>query len=266
MDCTLAYSPCPNDTYIFYALAHQKIDTSPFHFHIEHCDIATLNQKARNGEIEVIKTSCVTYAFIEKNYKILPVGAALGKGYGPLVLTHEETSSQPHTWNNIALPGPYTTAHLLFKLWYPEHPEPQFLPFHQIIEQLALGRLDAGVVIHESRFTFQEHHLIQHIDLGKWWWEELSLPLPLGIICVRNTMSSQYQERITELIQESLDYAKSHTEEIMEYIRHHAQEKEEAAIKGHIDLYVNEFTRDLGDEGWLAVNKLLTEVRRCGWK
>ncbi len=162
------YSPCPNDTFIFYALAHQRIDTSPFDLEIQHHDIATLNQLAFEEKLDLTKVSFYTYGHIRKSYALLPVGAALGKGYGPLVLSQSSASQNPSNWK-IGLPGRYTTAHLLAQLWNPQMKDPVFLPFHQIITELVEGRLDAGVVIHESRFTYEKYGLSLHTDLGHWW-------------------------------------------------------------------------------------------------
>ncbi|MGK5092872.1 1,4-dihydroxy-6-naphthoate synthase [Deltaproteobacteria bacterium TL4] len=265
MQCSLAYSPCPNDTYIFYALAHRKIDTFPFEFTIHHQDIATLNQLALQGGVDILKISCVTYARVQKLYTVLSSGAALGIGHGPLVLRAAHAAKEPEQWKSIALPGPYTTAHFLLKLWFPEHPLPVFLPFHEIVAQLQTGTLEAGVIIHESRFTYEQFGLLRHLDLGQWWWQKRQIPLPLGCICARASFSSAMRQQFSALIRKSLGYAQAHPEEVMAYIKEHAQESDEKALKDHIALYVNEYTWDLAEKGGDALRQMLNEVEKWGW-
>lgn len=259
MEITLAYSPCPNDTFIFYALAHHKIDTHPFTFNVVHHDIATLNKSAQNASIDVVKISCAAYGTIREDYNLLSSGAALGKGYGPLILTHKENTSDRKYWRNIALPGPHTTASLLTKRWFPDYPTPVFLPFNEIIDRLSSRQIDAGVVIHESRFTYEDYGLKLHTDLGQWWWITEGLPLPLGVICVKKEIATQHCQRLTELIRESLSYARDNRNEVMDYIRSHSQESDESVLNRHIELYVNEYTWDLGKVGQQAIQHLLQE-------
>ncbi|MBF0286818.1 MAG: 1,4-dihydroxy-6-naphthoate synthase [SAR324 cluster bacterium] len=257
------YSPCPNDTFVFYALAHQLIDTAPFEFEIQHHDIATLNHLAFDRMLDLTKISLFTYGHIRQSYALLPVGAALGKGYGPLVLTSNTADRDPAKWK-IGLPGRYTTAHLLAHLWNPEMRDPVFLPFHRIITELAAGRLDAGIVIHESRFTYEKQGLVLHTDLGCWWQEMTQLPLPLGGICVSRTFSVEIRHHLGALIKDSLEYAYDHPQESLDYIKQHAQENDEIALRQHIDLYVNEYTKNLGEEGIEAVEFLLRKAQKLG--
>ena len=179
------------------------------------------------------------------------------------MVTAPDVDPDPETWK-IGLPGEHTTAHLLTRLWLPTMKMPVFLPFHQIISQLAEGQLDAGVIINESRFTYQEQGLSLHTDLGRWWQETTQLPLPLGVICVTRSLPEASRHRLAEILKKSLEYADAHPQASLNYIKNHAQESDETVLQRHIDLYVNEYTRDLGEEGVESIQYLLRQAEKLG--
>jgi len=256
----LLYSPCPNDSFLFHALSHKLIDTSPFQFRVTLHDIATLNRLALEGKADLVKISCALYPLVQKHYDILPVGAALGDGHGPLLLIAPHASQDPSTWKNIGLPGPHTTATALARCYIPELLQPIFLSFQDIIHSLESGALDAGVIIHESRFTYASHGLRLHTDLGLWWQDQTGLPIPLGVLCVRNSFSAQKQAQFSTIIRNSLEYAQNFPEEVMISVRKHAQENSEEALKRHIELYVSSYTHNLGEKGEKAIQYFLKKI------
>lgn len=258
------YSPCPNDTFLFYALAHAQIDTQPFAFDIRHHDITTLNKLALAHTYELSKVSLFLYGQIREKYALLPSGAALGKGYGPLILTSPHASSDPTQWK-IGFPGQQTTAYLLGRLWQPSIKETVFLPFSDIIQHLRDGKLDAGIVIHESRFTFEKYGLNLFLDLGAWWQETTNLPLPLGVICASRTLTVSQRGHLADIVRQSLHHAQAAPDAPLAYIKAHAQESaDDNALKRHIGLYVNEYTEDLGDQGIEAIQYLLKKAEILG--
>ncbi len=258
-----AYSPCPNDTYLFYALAHQIFDTDPFSIQIEHHAIDQLNALAQQQAVDATKVSLLAYGSVREHYSLLSCGAALGKGYGPVVVVHPEADKNPNNWK-LGLPGPHTTAHLLSRLWQPSLEEVLFLPFNEILTRLKARQLDAGVIIHESRFTYNQHGLLLHTDLGAWWQETHDLPLPLGVICMARRFTPEQREAMNALLLTSLDYAQSHPEEPLDYLKAHAQETDESALLQHIGLYVNEYTEELGEDGQEAIRYLLQQAENLG--
>lgn len=260
---TLGYSPCPNDTFLFHALANQRIKTPLFDFDVQHHDITSLNQLAFQSKLDLTKVSFFTFGHIRKQYALLPVGSALGKGYGPLILTSPHAQGDPQSWK-IGLPGPHTTAYLLTQLLLPTVKETVFLPFNQIISQMEKGELDAGVIINESRFTYEAHGLTLYKDLGEWWFQTTQLPLPLGCICISRQFSGEQREQLSQMVRSSLEYAYQHPNESLQYIQDHAQESDEAVIKQHIELYVNEYSSDLGKEGKRAIQYLLDQAEKHG--
>lgn len=249
-------SPCPNDTFLFYAITHQKIKTDPFIFEMEHHDIGTLNQLAREHVLDLTKVSLTQYAFLQQHYQLLSAGASFGKGVGPLVITSPHPPSDGTPWK-IGLPGPFTTAHFLTTRWMPSAIL-VFLPFNQIFESLHSGEIDAGVIVHESRFTHQHHSFPFYCDLGQWWDQTFHLPLPLGGVILKKEWKS-HAEAITKIIRDSLHYAQIFPQEPLESMLHYAHESSIAVLKQHVDLYVNEYTKDFGDAGRAAIALLLDE-------
>lgn len=261
---TLGYSPCPNDTFIFYALVHGKIDTGDLRFDEILLDVETLNRKAFASELDVTKVSFHAYGFLREKYHLLRSGGALGRGCGPLVVARRETTMNDLKGRKIAIPGRLTTAFLLLQLYDPALArDVVVMPFDRIMASVRDGLVDAGLIIHESRFTFPEYGLFKVRDLGEWWEEETGLPIPLGCIIAEKGLGQALIGRVDALIRMSVEYAFSHREETKEYIKDHSQELEDNVIEQHINLYVNDYSADLGGDGMAAVEELL---KRAGEK
>jgi 1,4-dihydroxy-6-naphthoate synthase len=256
---TLGFSPCPNDTFIFDALVHKKIDTGNLSFDVALEDVQTLNEWARLGKLHISKISYGVLPLVLPQYSLLCAGGALGKGVGPLLITQPEAGSIASRIENlrVAIPGENTTAHLLFSLAYPEAKNKQFMVFSAIEEAVLSGKADAGVIIHENRFTYQQKGLKKVADLGEYWQQQTRLPIPLGGIVIKRTIPVAIQNKINELIKKSVLYAFDHYPHITEYVKQHSQEMEEAVMRQHIDLYVNNYSVDIGDDGKKAVLQLL---------
>lgn len=259
MKFTLGFSPCPNDTFIFDALVNQKIDTEGVEFDVVLEDVQTLNEWALAGKLDISKISYGVLPLITDKYLVLNSGGALGKGVGPLLITNRTEDQQEEQVNNstIAIPGQSTTAHLLFSLAYPNAHKKEFMIFSQIEDAVSNGHTDMGVIIHENRFTYQQKGLKKIIDLGDYWENKTGLPIPLGGIVARRTIAGDLLEKIDKLIEKSVAYAFSKYPEISSYVECHAQEMDQTVMKQHIDLYVNEFSRSLGNEGKNAVELFL---------
>ena len=258
-DLTLGYSPCPNDTFIFYALVHGKLDTKiRVAERLE--DVETLNRLALGSVLDLTKISYHALGHLRDEYCLLRSGGALGRGCGPLVVAPEECSMESLRGKTIAIPGQLTTANLLLQLYGEGFDKLLILPFHEIMPAITEGRADAGVIIHESRFTYAQHGLHQVCDLGAWWEQESGLPIPLGGILARRSLGSELITSVDRALRRSVDYAYEHPEESRTYIKQHAQELEDNVINSHIGLYVNDFSRDLGEEGVKAVETLLARA------
>jgi 1,4-dihydroxy-6-naphthoate synthase len=263
---TLAYSPCPNDTYIFGALTNGLLDGAPeVRAHLG--DIEELNTAAAKGEYELTKVSYGAIPFLMDRYRILPSGGALGRGCGPLLVARPETSPQlfaDFARKRIAIPGERTTAFMLLQLALGTRPKSVVMRFDRIVEAVANGEVDAGLIIHESRFTYREANLISIADLGEWWETMTLLPVPLGAILVRNDVNAAQTSRLNEAIGQSLAFARADEAAIMPYVRAHAVEMNDDVMKAHIALYVNEFTDDLGGSGRNAVHALFARAHDAG--
>ena len=258
---TLGYSPCPNDCFIFYALAQGRTDAE-FNWHVQLDDVEALNQLARRSALDVTKISYHAYGHLTDDYVMLRSGGALGKGVGPLIVTKDaldELSSK-----RVATPGGLTTANLLLKLSQPDDIEMTELRYDKIMPAVAAGEVDAGLIIHESRFTYTDYGLKKHLDLGEWWEEETGLPLPLGGIMARRSLGGKRLARIQEVIRDSLRYSYRHREEAQPYIAAHAQEMSAEVMQKHIDLYVNDYSLDVGRVGEQAVRTLLERASERG--
>jgi 1,4-dihydroxy-6-naphthoate synthase len=255
---TLGYSPCPNDTFIFYGLVHGRIDTGDLAFKETLMDVEALNQKAFDLELDITKVSYHAYLYLRKNYTLLRAGGALGRGCGPLIVAKEDYDIKELRGRRIAIPGRYTTAYLLLKLFDPELcTNPFIMTFDRIMPAVKNGEVDAGLIIHEGRFTFPFYGLKEIIDLGKWWEDETGLPIPLGCIIARRTLGEEIIKRINEYIRMSLEYSLANPARPMNYIKQHSQELSDHVIKQHINLYVNNYSLDIGDEGEKAIEELL---------
>lgn len=255
---TLGFSPCPNDTYIFNALVHGRIPLSGFSLagvHLE--DVETLNEWALRGRLDISKLSFHAFGHVATDYTLLQAGAALGRGCGPLLIAGNGDKPRDMTDWTVAIPGTYTTAALLLRLFRPACRHLVVMRFDRIMEAIAAGMVDAGVIIHESRFTYQGLglHCIQ--DLGEWWEQTTGLPIPLGCIAIKKTLSDAVREEVDAAIAASIRWAETHPEEGWAYIQAHAQEMDPQVMRSHIDLYVNRYSKGLGEEGLHAVRELL---------
>ncbi len=263
-DLTLGYSPCPNDTFIFYPLAHGLIAAPGISFRERLEDVETLNRLALQGALDITKISYHLLGFIRDDYCLLRAGGALGRGCGPLVVARGVDDMAGLKGKRIAVPGRYTTACLLLRLFDPELDNIVFLPFHEIMGAIVSGEVDAGVIIHESRFTFPEYGLMRLMDLGDWWEHETGHPIPLGGIVAKRSLGGETIALLGRLLRDSVEYAFAHPDEANTYIRAHSQEMSDEVCAAHINLYVNNFSLDLGSEGEAAVTDLLTRAEAAG--
>ena len=259
MKLSLCFSPCPNDTFIFDAMVHQKIDTEGLEFDVRLEDVETLNRLVLSGQPDISKISYGLLPLVIPDYRVLNAGSALGRGVGPLLIAAEELSDDDTELQGktVVLPGMHTTAHMLFSLAYPQAKKKIFLPFHEIENAVINGVADTGVIIHENRFTYASKGLIKLADLGEIWEQNTGQPIPLGGIVMRRDLDPQLMEKTDRVIRRSLEYAFKNYPELPEYVREHAQEMDEDIMRKHIDLYVNEYSLSLGKEGRAAVWKLL---------
>ncbi len=259
MEISLGFSPCPNDTFIFDALVNKKIDTEGLDFSVHLQDVQTLNDWAISGKLDVSKISYGVLPLLLDKYKLLSSGGALGKGVGPLLIAGKEIDDLKSAIASmqVAIPGKNTTAHLLFSMAFPQATNKTFLVFNQVEDAVLSGQVDAGVIIHENRFTYQDKGLVKLIDLGNYWEEQTNAPIPLGGIVIRKTMEAELGKRVDSLIKKSVAYAFKNYPAITDYVRLQAQEMNEDVMRKHIDLYVNEYSTDLGESGRKAVQQLM---------
>ncbi len=260
-----AYSTCPNDTFIFCHLA-QEPDIN-VHLH----DVETLNRWAFGEKFDVTKLSFHAWLLLQDKYQLLKVGAALGRGCGPLVICRKDAYplvlqhlSHLRKCDSIAVPGEYTTAHLLLRLWNPEIKNRIFMPFDQIMDAVESGKANAGVIIHEGRFVFEERGFYCLQDLGEWWEGETGLPIPLGCIAAKKSLGAERIAEIEQQLEQSIQAAFADPDSTTEYVKAHAQELDDDVIRRHIETYVNDFTLDLGDEGRAAIEKLKQMAGNAG--
>lgn len=257
MKLSFGLSPCPNDTFIFDAMLNGKIDTEGLDFSYHFEDVETLNKLARTGNLDISKISYGALGQILPHYKVLNAGGALGRGVGPLFIAQKAETPQNLSKLKVALPGIHTTAHLLFSMAYPEILHKIFMPFHEIEEAVLTGAVDAGVIIHENRFTYQEKGLFKWADLGELWEKNTGHPIPLGGIVARRNFHPELLQKIDRVINRSLVYAYEHHEVLPDFVTQNAQEMQESVMRNHIDLYVNDFSLHLTSAGKAAVWKLL---------
>jgi len=261
---SLGFSPCPNDTFIFDALVHGRVTCGGLGFTERLEDVETLNRLALSGLLDVSKVSYHLLGHILKDYLLLRSGGALGRGCGPLLVAREPLDPARLAGRRIALPGQYTTAALLLRLFDPSLADFVYLPFHKIMAAVADGSVAAGVIIHESRFTFASHGLLQILDLGRWWEQETGHPIPLGGIAARRSLGRDTLLALERGIALSVARAFGHPGEARPYIRAHSQEMSDEVCDAHIGLYVNDFSRGLGVEGEAAVRLLLDRAAAAG--
>ena len=259
MKFTIGFSPCPNDTFIFDALVNNKIDTEGFEFEPVLEDVQTLNKWAIEKKLDISKISYGVLPLVIKDYSVLQSGGALGKGVGPLLISKNAVADLFKAVDDmtIAIPGENTTAHLLFSFAFPSATKKQFLVFNEIENAVLSGKVDAGVIIHENRFTYQDKGLVKLVDLGEYWEQNTGAPIPLGGIIVKKEIDQSTQKKLDRLIKKSVEYSFKNYPQISSYISSHSQEMSEEVMRKHIDLYVNNFSLDLGEEGQQAVNTFL---------
>ena len=257
MRFSLGFSPCPNDTFIFDALVNKKIDTEGIDFDVYLEDVQTLNQWAMQGKLDISKISYGVLPLVLDRYELLDAGGALGKGVGPLLIAGEPLALASVNDRSIAIPGEQTTAHLLFSVAFPEARNRKFMVFSGIEDAVLSGAVDCGVIIHENRFTYQQKGLVKLMDLGEFWETKTGAPIPLGGIVLKQGQDTTLSKKINRLIRKSLEYAFERYPELPDYVRAHAQEMDESVMRQHIDLYVNNYSLSLGEDGLKAIGILL---------
>lgn len=256
MTLRLGFSPCPNDTFIFDALVHGKVDTEGLSFELFIEDVETLNQRAFRQELDITKLSFHALAQLMPHYALLDAGSALGNGVGPLLVAKVALAEKEIPQLRIAIPGANTTANLLLSLAFPNAQHRVEMVFSDIEGAVLSGRVDAGLLIHENRFTYQDKGLVKLIDLGEYWEEATEMPIPLGGIAVSRRLDEAVQKGVNRVLSRSVALALDQPEGTMPYVRQHAQEMDDTVMRQHIDLYVNDYTRSLGHRGQAAVQRL----------
>ncbi len=270
MKLTLGFSPCPNDTFIFDALIHHKIDTEGLEFEVHYDDVETLNQKAFRGELDITKLSYHAFAYVVDKYVLLDAGSALGFGVGPMLICKddpEKLHAQLQTADcqlRIGIPGKYTTANFLLGLAFPQATNKIELVFSDIENAVLEGRVDAGLIIHENRFTYQDKGLKKIIDLGDYWEKETGCAIPLGGIVANRNLPTDVQHKINRVLRKSVEFAFANPKSGVDFIRQHAQEMSEEVMYKHIELYVNKYSVDLGEEGKKAIQILFDTALEKG--
>lgn len=270
MKLTLGFSPCPNDTFIFDALIHHKIDTEGLEFEVYYDDVETLNQKALRGELNITKLSFHAFAYVANQYALLDAGSALGFGVGPLLISKKHFNSEaaqlraPNSELKVGIPGKYTTANFLLGIAYPELQNKQELVFSEIESALLEEKIDLGLIIHENRFTYQDKGLNKIVDLGDYWEKLTGCAIPLGGIVINRNLDRDVQLKVNRLIRQSVEYAFAHPKSSIDFIREHAQAMEEIVMYKHIELYVNKYSINLGEEGRKAVDTLFKLAQERG--
>src|SRR5437667_501845 len=260
----VGHSPDPDDAFMFYALAHDKLDTGDLQFRHELQDIETLNRRALRGELEVTAVSIHAFAHLVDKYALLPSGCSMGDRYGPMVVSRRPLSVADLPKVRIAVPGTLTTAFLALRLLLPQGFAHEVLPFDQILDAVAAGRFDAGLIIHEGQLTFQNQGLRLVVDLGVWWQEQTGLPLPLGGNVVRRDLGGETIRQISRLLKESIRYALDHRKDALEYALRYARDMDVSLADRFVGMYVNDWTLDYGPRGRAAVERLLAEGHRAG--
>lgn len=263
-ELSLGYSPCPNDTFIFYGLASGLVGSGDLSFKVTLADVETLNRACIARKLHVSKISFFALPRVSREYGLLRAGGALGRGCGPLVVAREPLSKAGLLSTRIAVPGVNTTANLLLQLFAGQTVDIEPMPFETIMPAVKDGLFDAGVIIHEGRFTYPNYGLVEVLDLGAWWEESSALPLPLGGIVIRRSLGPEIAAEVDSLIRGSVSFAEKNPGAAMGYVREHAKEMDDLVMMEHIRLYVNEFSFDLGEEGAHAVEYLMARAHEKG--
>lgn len=266
MKLSLGFSPCPNDTFIFDALIHHKIDTEGLEFEVSFDDVETLNQKAFRGDLDITKLSFHAFAHVYHKYALLDAGSALGFGVGPMLISKRKdlTTDNLDAGLKIGIPGKYTTANFLLEIAFPHLVNKEEMIFSEIEPSLLSDKIDVGLIIHENRFTYADKGLTKIIDLGSYWEELTGCAIPLGGIVVNRGLNREIQEKVNRLIRKSVEYASSNPKSGLSFIKTHAQEMSEEVMYKHIDLYVNQYSTDLGTEGRKAIDMMFKMAQDRG--
>jgi len=256
MKLKLGFSPCPNDTFIFDAMVHGRIDTEGLEFDYFLADVEELNTRALSSEVDITKISYHAYSYVARNYVILNSGSALGHRNGPLLISKHDMSSSDLSQRRIAIPGKYTTANLLFSIAWPDAKFKKEYLFSDIPDVLLRDEADAGLIIHETRFTYEKMGLIKIADMGEFWAKLTGLPIPLGAIVVKRTIPAETALKVNRLIRKSLEYAYKDSFASYSFVAQNANDMDSTVMNNHIKLYVNEYTLDLGSAGKEAINEM----------
>ncbi|MDR3681488.1 MAG: 1,4-dihydroxy-6-naphthoate synthase [Flavipsychrobacter sp.] len=264
MKLTIGFSPCPNDTFIFDAMIHGKVDTRGLTFDYVLEDVATLNKWAEEGKLDITKLSYSTFLHTVNQYALLHTGSALGKGVGPLLIANSKLDLANAADFKIAIPGFNTTANLLLSLAHPEAKNKTEVIFSEIEARVLDGTYDAGLIIHESRFTYAQKGLTKLMDLGDWWENTMNAAIPLGGIVMKRSFDAELCAKVDAVIKDSLEYAWAHYPVLGPFVTEHAQEMDESVMRQHIELYVNNYSTDLGEEGRKAVVTLFDQAKKSG--
>lgn len=264
MKLALGFSTCPNDTFIFDALVNEKIDTEGLQFEVIMADVEELNKNAFNGNIDITKLSYHAFAYITNKYKLLTSGSALGRKNGPLLISKRKIYPDEVFDLRVAIPGKYTTANLLFGIEFPKVKVLKEYLFSDIEEAILDGEVDAGVIIHENRFTYQEKGLSKIVDLGELWEKNTSHPIPLGGIVIHRKLDDEVQRKVNRVLKRSIEFAFENPQSSWQFVKKHAQELDDSVINQHIELYVNDFTIDLGEVGKKAIKTLYEKATLNG--
>lgn len=261
---SLGYSTCPNDTFVFHAMTHEKIDTRGLDFEVTHHDVEKLNQMASQKVLDISKLSFSALGHLHEDYGLLRSGSALGRGCGPLIVARPGFDLTDITNHPVAVPGLWTTAALLLNLYAQKPLKTVPMGFDEIMPQVSAGVFNYGMIIHEGRFTYACHGLDELLDLGQWWEAETDLPIPLGCIAMRRSLGPSLAKRVDVVIAASIAHAFDHPQDSRAYVKMHAQEMDDSVMNQHIALYVNAQTRALDPEGVAAIRKLFNEARQAG--
>lgn len=264
MKLSLGFSPCPNDTFIFDAMIHQKIDTEGLTFEVMMEDVEALNQAAFRRDLQITKLSYHAYAYLRDDYVLLDAGSALGNNCGPLLIARQPMTAEQVQQARVAIPGKYTTANFLLGLAYPEIKEKKELLFSDIEQAVLSGTVDAGLIIHENRFTYADKGLVKIVDLGEYWESTTGMPIPLGGIVIQRSLPEAVRQKVNRVLARSVAFAQENPAQTMDFVRCYAQEMDEHVMLAHIGLYVNDYTRDLGARGRAAIRYMFETAEEKG--
>ncbi len=256
---SLGFSPCPNDTFMFDAMIHNKVDTEGLSFTTVLEDVETLNKKSTSGELDITKLSFFALRNVVELYQLLSVGSALGKGVGPILISKKKITDPEKDIKLVAIPGKNTTAYFLLKTFFPTLKNTKEMAFSEIENALINDEVDAGVIIHENRFTYESKGLLKIADLGELWEKKTSLPIPLGGIAIKRSLPDELKKQVERILKRSIEFAFAHPESSEIFVKQHSQEMSPEVCKKHIALYVNDYSLDLGQKGRDAIGEMLRD-------